>query len=160
MEAEIRSCLATGESTKGFQDDVEGLWFGGTIKRRNGKPVSIQAHSKEDAAFLQHANNLLNSPPKNKRPYTQTTEKSESNLNSSSVNYSSIVQARRTLTSKSISVQDPEGNTMTTTTKTSQITATVETRFQTLELEIKNQREHQQGMDKRLYPVPKTKGQP
>ncbi len=140
LEAEIRSCLALGESIKVFKDDVEGIWFGVTIKRRNGKPVSIQAHSKEDISFLQHANNLLNSPPKNKRPFSQSLDSSGNSLNSNSVNYSSILQARRTLTSKSVSVQDPEGNTTTTTTKTSQITATVETRFQTIELEIKNQR--------------------
>jgi hypothetical protein len=150
LEAELRSYLAPGESLKVFQDDVEGIWFGGTIKRHNGKPVSIQAHTKEDVSFLQHANNLLNSPPKNKRPFMQTTAVSGNTLKSNSVNYSSVVQAHRTLTSKSISVQDQEGNTTTTTTKTLQVTSMVETRFQTIELEIKSQWEHQQGMDQRL----------
>jgi hypothetical protein len=149
LEAEIRSCLENGESTKVFVDDIEGLWFGGAIKQRNGKPISIHAHTKEDMSFLNHANNLMNFPP-TKRPFEQTADQN-STLHSNTVNYSSILQARRTLTSRFVSVQDPAGNTSTTTTQTSQITAMVETRFQTIELEIKHQREHQQGMDERLH---------
>jgi hypothetical protein len=44
-----------------------------------------------------------------------------------------------------------EGITTTTTTQTSQtVTALMEARFQGLESEMKNQKEHQQGMDQRL----------
>jgi hypothetical protein len=53
LESEIRSCLAPGESIKVFQDDVEGMWFGGTIKRRNGKPISIQAHTLSPSYNMQ-----------------------------------------------------------------------------------------------------------
>jgi hypothetical protein len=118
------------------------------LKTQNGKTVSIQAHTKNDVSFINHANNLMNSPP-TKRPFDETKEQSAT-LHSNAVNYSSILQARRTLTSRSVSVQDPAGNLTTTTTQTSQITAMVETRFQTIELEIQHQREHQQGMDQRL----------
>ncbi len=70
MKAEIRSVLAAGQGPIVFQDDAEGIWFGGTIKRRNGKPIAVQGHTKEDIDFLRHANNLLNSPPKKpKRPF-------------------------------------------------------------------------------------------
>jgi hypothetical protein len=61
LEPEIQSVLAPGQSSKVILDDIEGLWFGGTVEHQNGKSISVQGHIKEDIIFLWHANTLLNS---------------------------------------------------------------------------------------------------
>ncbi len=140
-----------------FLDDVKGIWFGGNIKRKNGKPIYIQGHTqghtKEDINFIKHENNLLNLPPKKpKCPFEPVSDIStNTHITTNTVNYSGALQAHRTHTSQSISVIDPEGTATTTTTTSQTVTAMVETRFQTIELEIKHQREHQISMDQRLH---------
>ncbi len=61
MEPEIRSVLAPGQSCKVILDDIEGLWFGGTVEHQNGKAISVQGQFNEVIIFLWHANTLLNS---------------------------------------------------------------------------------------------------
>jgi hypothetical protein len=147
IEQELRSVLAQGEASKLFTDEVEGIWFGGHARKRNGKPIALSIPHKADLEYIKHTESLLNTQPKKRnhseqqghvRPPTQIT-------------YRGMVQAQHTQTTQSISIHDPEGTTTTTTTQTSQtVTATMEARFQYIETEMKNQKEQQIGMDDRL----------
>jgi hypothetical protein len=66
LEQDIRSVLEKGEASKVFIDELEGLWFSGTIIHKNGKPVAVHTQSKTDMEFQKHSDALLNSPPQKK----------------------------------------------------------------------------------------------
>jgi hypothetical protein len=99
--------------------------------------------------YIQQAESRLKSPT-NKRDVATTENKSQGRP-PMQITYSGILQAH-TRTTQSVSVQGTEGTTTTTTTQTSQtITALMEARFQGLETEMRNQKEHQTTMDQRLH---------
>jgi hypothetical protein len=145
LEKELRAVLAPGESENVFQNDADGIWFGGHIRMRNGKPIALSVPNKADMEYIQRAESRLKSPS-TKRDLTETNQ----HRPPTQITYSGIVQAR-TRTTQSVSVQDTEGTTTTTTTQTSQtVTAMMEARFQGIETEMQNQKEHQTSMDQRL----------
>jgi hypothetical protein len=148
LEKELRSVLAPGERENVFINDTDGLWFGGHIRICNGKPIALSVPNKADMEYIQQAETRLKTPQA-KPDFNNST--SHSNIRPpTQITYSGLLQAR-TRTTQSISIQDTEGTTTTTTTQTSQtVTALMEARFQGLETEMKNQKEHQQGMDQRL----------
>jgi hypothetical protein len=148
LEKELRSVLAPGESENIFLNDTEGIWFGGHVRLRNGKPIALNVPNKADMKYIQQAESRLQSP-QSKRDFTTSTN-NPNNRPPAHITYSGLLQAR-TRTTQSVSVQDTEGTTTTTTTQISQtVTALMEARFQGIETEMKNQKEHQHGMDQCL----------
>jgi hypothetical protein len=146
LEKEIRAVLASGETENVFQNDAEGIWFGGHLRTKNGKPIALSVPHRADMEYIQMAESRLKSPA-TKRDLPETTI---GNNPPSQITYSGILRARTQMT-QSVSVQDTEGTTTTTTTQTSQtVTAMMEARFQGLETEMQTQKEHQMNMDQRL----------
>jgi hypothetical protein len=151
LEAEIRATLADGEHLKVFTDDSIGIWFGGNVRKKNGRPITLSVPNKADYDYIKTAETFLNNPPKKHDFNAHNQHQIEFNKPPSQITYHGMVQAQCTQTIQSVSVQDNEGTTTTTTTQMSQtVTATMEARFQVIESEIKTQRDHQTGMDHRL----------
>lgn len=149
LEDKILSYLASGQAKKVVSDPLEGLQFVGAYHKKGGKVVRVHNPSKSHQEFVNHAELLLNSPPK-KRPSTATAQPVR--VDHSKITYSGILQAQTTNT-RSVEVQ-PHGLTLTTTTRTSQtITFILETRFQTIEREVQDQKALQGDMDERLQKV-------
>jgi len=45
-------------------NDIDGIWFGGVNKNKTGNVFSTVRHcSKDDVAYSDHINRLMNSPP-------------------------------------------------------------------------------------------------
>ncbi len=65
IEQELRSVIAQGESAKIFINEVEGIWFGGHARKRNGKPIILSIPHKADLDYIKQTEHLLNTPPKN-----------------------------------------------------------------------------------------------
>ena len=148
LEKELRAVLAPGESENVFQSDEDGIWFGGHVRVRNGKPIALSVPHKADLEYIQRAESRLKTPT-SKRAIAATTTNHHYSRPPSQITYSGILQAR-TSTTQQVSVQETEGTTTTTTTQTQTVTATMEARFQVLETEIRSQKEHQCTMDQRL----------
>jgi hypothetical protein len=51
LEKELRSVLAPGESENVFLNDDEGIWFGGHVRLRNGKPIALNVPNKADLEY-------------------------------------------------------------------------------------------------------------
>lgn len=150
LEKELRAILAPGESSKLFVDDVEGIWFGGNARKKNGKTIALTIPNKSDIDYITQTNSILNNPPP-KRPH-DINSGCGSMQPPTHIAYRGVVQASHTQTTQSVSVNDTEGTTTTTTTQTSQtVTAMMEARFQTIETEIQQQKTTQQHMDQRLH---------
>jgi hypothetical protein len=148
-ENELRSVLAPSESENVFMNDADGIWFGGHVRSRNGKLIALSVPHRADMEYIQQAESRLTSPTTKKD--VATTENTTQGRPPRQITYSGILQAR-THTTQSVSVQDMEGTTTTTTTQTSQtVTALMEARFQGLEMEMRNQKEHQTTMDQWLH---------
>jgi len=65
LEEEIRNVIADGKENKVFLNETDGIWFSGVNKNKNGNVLSNVRHcSKDDAAYFDHINRLMNSPPK------------------------------------------------------------------------------------------------
>ncbi len=153
MENEIRSVLAPGEAIKIFTEEAEGLWFGGHVRKRNGKPINLSILHKADMEYVKQAESLLNSPPKKRErnDMQQPTAQPRAQQLPTQITYNGMIQAQRTQLTQSVSVNETEGTTTTTTTQMSQtVVATMEARFEVIEMEIRNQKEHQTGMDRQL----------
>ncbi len=153
LENEIRSVLAPGEAAKIFTEETEGLWFGGHVRKRNGKPINLSIPHKADMEYMKQAESLLNSPPKKRErnDMQQPTTQPRAQQLPTQITYNGMIQAQRTQLTQSVSVNETEGTTTTTTTQMSQtVVATMEARFEVIETEIRNQKEHQTGMDRRL----------
>ena len=148
LEKELRAVLAPGESENVFQSDEDGIWFGGHVRVRNGKPIALSVPHKADLEYIQRAESRLKTPT-SKRAIAATTTNHHYSRPPSQITYSGNLQAR-TSTTQQVSVQETEGTTTTTTTQTQTVTATMEARFQVLETEMRSQREHQCTMDQRL----------
>jgi len=69
LEDKILSYLASGQAKKVVSDTLEGLQFVGAYHKKGGKVVRVHNPSKSHQEFVNHAELLLNSPPK-KRPST------------------------------------------------------------------------------------------
>lgn len=151
LEKELKAVLAAGEFEKIINDESEGIWFGGNVRIKNGKPITLSVPNKADLDYIKNADAILNNPPKKRTITNQNLNTSTTPTNPpTQISYRGIVQAHHTQT-QSVSIQDTEGTTTTTTTQTSQtVTATMEARFQVIETEMRNQRSHQLGMDNRL----------
>jgi hypothetical protein len=148
LEKELCSVLAPGESENVFQNNEDGIWFGGHVRTRNGKPIALSMPHKADMEYIQQAESRLKSLQA-KRDFTAATN--QQGRPPMQITYSGILQAR-TCTMQSVSVQDTEGTTTTTTTQTSQtVTAMMEARFQGIEIQMQTQKEHQANMDNRLH---------
>jgi hypothetical protein len=65
LENEICQVLASDQSQNAFINDSEGIWFGAVTKTKEGniKPLSSSA-SKPDIVYSSHINCMLHSPPK------------------------------------------------------------------------------------------------
>jgi hypothetical protein len=147
LEQEIRSVLDKGEATKVFTDEIEGIWFGGTIKIKNGKPVSVQTQSRHELEFHKHSDSLLNSPPNKKRSTNDNPNQGNTDNPKPTVpNMVNTVTLPSTVTTpqpRAIPNYHPPFQ--------SQILATaIDSRFTNLETEMYRQRDHQQGLDNRL----------
>jgi hypothetical protein len=149
LEKEILSHLAPDQASKVFADEFEGIKFVGAYHKNKGKVIRVQNHSKAHLDFIQHADNLLSSPPK-KRTHTVTVNPTPSRtylhpLNTN-LSYSGAVQAQTTHI-KSVAVQQ-NGNTLTTTMQMSQtVMAVMETCFHTIEQEQHNMKQHIEGVE-------------
>jgi hypothetical protein len=53
LEKELRLVLAPGESENVFINDTEGLWFGGHVRIRHGKPIALNVPNKADMEYIQ-----------------------------------------------------------------------------------------------------------
>jgi hypothetical protein len=51
LEQGKKSVLEKGEASKVFIDEVDGIWFGGTVKQVNGKPIVLHTPSRTDLEF-------------------------------------------------------------------------------------------------------------
>jgi hypothetical protein len=111
LEKEIRSVLAPGESENVFQNDAEGIWFGGHIRMRNGKPIALSVPHRADMEYIQQAESRLKSPA-SKRDIPGSSSAHPGRL-PTQISYSRLLQAS-TRTTQSVSVQDTEGTTTTT----------------------------------------------
>lgn len=150
LENEIRAVLEQGECNKVFLNNEEGIWFGGHVRKKNGKPIALSVPHKADLEYIQLAESRLKSPQEKRDFISSNATNPKPSRPPTQITYSGIMQAR-TQTTQSVSIQDTEGTTTTTTTQTSQmVTALMEARFQGLETEMKTQKEHQRGMDQRL----------
>jgi hypothetical protein len=154
LERELRAILGPEDIEKIFIDPNDGIWFGGNVRTKNGKPVTVNVPNKSDIEYIKNADAILNNPPKKRNITNNNTNHAKTPPNPpTQISYREIVQAHHTQT-QSVSIQDTEGTTTTTTTQTSQmVTATVEARFQVIETEMRNQKHHQMGMDRRLFQV-------
>jgi hypothetical protein len=148
LDMEIPDQLASGEASKVFVDELEGIRFGSACHENKGKVIRIHNPSQTHLDFVQHVDRLLSSPPK-KHSNAAMAEPSpmaipQSTVTNGNITYSGVVQAHTTHTR---SVANPRGVTTTTTTQMSRtMTAIMETRFQTIEQE-------QQSLKTRLISV-------
>ncbi len=151
LEKELRNVLAPGESSKLFIEDTEGIWFGGNVRKTNGKPIALSVPNKADLDYINQTNSTLNNPP-TKRSNDHTSKPHDNSYPPTQIAYRGLVQGHHTQTTQSISIQDTEGTTTTTTTQTSQtVTAMIEARFQTIEAEMQHQKNTQLNMNSCLH---------
>lgn len=64
LEQEIQAVLEEGESQHVFPYEEEGIWFGGHVCKRNGKPITLRVPNKADLDYIKHAESMVNNPPK------------------------------------------------------------------------------------------------
>jgi hypothetical protein len=62
LEKEIRAVLAPGESENVFLNDNDGIWFGGHVRTRNGKPIALNVPHRADMEYIQQAESRLKTP--------------------------------------------------------------------------------------------------
>jgi hypothetical protein len=144
LEQEIRSVLEKGEAPKVFIDEIEGIWFGGTVRHKNGKPFSITAPSKTDMEFRKHTDAILNKPPNKKRFQQNSPTPANTNPATPGAHISLTHHISPPPASTNMNTQSP-------TPMTHQITAAIENRFHIVETELTFQRETQKDMDNRLH---------
>jgi hypothetical protein len=66
LDEEIRSVIAPGQESQVFINDLDGIWFGGVNKSKNGiNLVALKNKKKEDVEYFDHVNRVMSSPPKN-----------------------------------------------------------------------------------------------
>lgn len=98
--------------------------------------------------FIAHADLILNSPPKT-RPLPPADPPHR--MTQSSVSYHGVLSAQTTNT-HSVAIQ-PNGSTLTTLQTSQTVTSILETRFQTIEKEVQDQRVLQHNMEQCLQKV-------
>jgi hypothetical protein len=66
LEKELLSHLAPGQADQVFEDELAGIQFVATYHKNRGKVIRVHYPTKSHQDFVQHANNILSSPPKKK----------------------------------------------------------------------------------------------
>jgi hypothetical protein len=138
FEVELSDQLSSGEVSKLFIDEMQGIRFGIAYHKNKGKVVRIHNPTQTHLDFVQYADRMLSSPPKKRTNAEMKDEsvKSTSTHSTGNISYRGVLQAQTTQTR---SVAAPNGVTTTTTTQTSKtVMAVMETRFQTIEEEQKS----------------------
>ncbi len=107
LEQEIRAVLEEGESTKVFLNEEEGIWFGGHVRKRNGKPITLSVPNKADLEYIKQAETMMNNPPK-KRNISDENPAFNVSQPPTQITYSGILQAHRTQMTQSVSIQETE----------------------------------------------------
>jgi hypothetical protein len=136
LEQGIRSVLEKGEAPKVFIDEIEGIWFGGTVRHKNGKPFSITAPSKTDMEFRKHTDSILNNPPNKKRLQQNSPTPANTNPATPGAHISLTHHITPPPASTNMNTQSP-------TPMTHQIIAAIENCFRIVETELTFQRETQ-----------------
>jgi hypothetical protein len=137
LEKELLSHLVPGQANQVFEDELAGIQFVAAYHKNRGKVIRVHYPTKSHQDCVQHANNILSSPPK-KRPHSAGADHTKSGpplqpIQVSNITYSGAVQAKTTRTR---SVVQPDGTRTTTTTQMLQtVMASMETRFAVIERE-------------------------
>jgi hypothetical protein len=138
LEAEIREVLAEGEDEKIFSDPEQGIWFGGINRPNNGKLSINILNDPKDSYYSKHLNRVMNSPPKKRRatparrggglPQPHLINNPTSNTNSLSTN----------------TFHTPNQPTV------AMATASLNQKFDSIRIEINNQRQQNAIFDERI----------
>lgn len=147
LEQEIRSVLEKGEASKVFLDEVEGIWFGGTVKHKNGKPIAIHTPSRTDLEYQKHTDSILNNPPNKKRPQQGILPPPPAPM-AFTPTYGTRAPHRNAITP---SEDNPPVTIHLPANAPNPINADINNRFRIIETELNSQRETQKGMDQRLH---------
>ena len=79
LKTEIWRVKTDGEEANVFQNESEGMWFGGVFKNKGGKLLSSQPPTRESINYASKVNKLLASPPKKRPNSSQHTTPSHMN---------------------------------------------------------------------------------
>jgi hypothetical protein len=125
------------------------LRFVGAFHMKNGKVIRVHTPSRSHKEFVTHSDLILNSPPKK---HMSPSVPQQIPAQHSGVRFSRALQTQTTNT-QSVQI-NLTYSTMTTTTHTSQtFTSILETRFQTIKQEVKDQKTIQGQKDQCLQMV-------
>ncbi len=64
IKAELCHLICTGEKTKLFINEEDGMWFGSVLKNKNGRVLTTNQPNKAAIEYNNHVNSILHSPPK------------------------------------------------------------------------------------------------